>query len=157
MFTAETSADCPYCGIAAGRCPAHIVAETPTLVAFLDADPIRPGHLQVMPRVHFPSFNALPDALAKEMLNLGERLAEVQRAVFKVDRVGFLFPGGDIAHARTHLVPLLSAADVTSRRRRGLSPSMVDASPGQPAPELAVTAWRLRRSLSAAPRMGAMP
>ena len=157
MPTAEPSVDCPFCGIAAGRHPAHIIAESPDLLAFLDADPIRSGHLQIMPRAHFPSFNALPEGLAREMLDLGERLARLQRAVFAVDRVGFLFAGGEFPHAHTHLVPLLSAGDVTARRRR-TSPALDARGAGRPpAPELAVTAWRLRRELSSAVRMVAMP
>jgi histidine triad (HIT) family protein len=131
---------CPICAIAAGRAAAHIVYEDDRLVAFLDIAPIRPGHLQIVPRAHFPHFNALPTALAGALLTLGQRLADGQRAAFRVDRVGFLFPAGEASHAQLHAVPLLSAGDVTARRTSGGA--------GTSAAELAQAARLLRRELA---------
>ena len=106
----------PSCAIAAGHSPGPIVVETPAFLARLDPEPIRRGHLQIIPRAHFPCFNALPPALARDLLAVAEDLAEVQRSVFQVDRVGFLFPAERGGHAEIHLVPLLSAGDVVARR-----------------------------------------
>lgn len=154
-MTEASTADggCPACAVAAGRVPAHIVHESDRLVAYLDPAPIRPGHLRIVPRAHFPHFNALPVGLARELLDLGERLAAVQRAAFKVDRVGFLFPAR-LTHAQVHAVPLLSAGDVAGRR-----PAAAPAVPASenPAIDLAETARHLRRGLLAAESMGAMP
>ncbi|HMA14230.1 MAG: HIT family protein [Bacteroidota bacterium] len=126
-MTRETAAHrgCLFCAIAAGQAPAHIVHESERLVAFLDIAPIRPGHLQIVPRDHYPHFNALPSLLADELLSLGQRLAEAQRAVFRVDRVGFLFPAGGEPHAQVEVVPLLSAGDVTRRRAEHPSPAQL--------------------------------
>lgn len=157
MTEAEPSEDCPFCAITAGRLPASIVAETPRLLAFLDSNPIRPGHLQIMPRAHFPHFNALPSALAAEMLDMGQRLAAAQRAAFKVDRVGFFFPAGELPHARVHVVPLLSPGDVTFRRLHAGKQVPFCEEPGLSGEELATAALCLRRSLSTAEGIGAMP
>lgn len=132
---------CLFCAIAAGQAPAHVVHESERLVAFLDIAPIRPGHLQIVPRAHYPHFNALPSSLADELLTLGQRLAEAQRAAFKADRVGFLFPASKGAHAQVEVVPLLTAGDVTARRR----PAQHSA-----AAELTQAAHLLRRELAAA-------
>jgi histidine triad (HIT) family protein len=134
---------CLFCAIAAGQAPAHIVHESARLVAFLDIAPIRPGHLQIVPRHHYPHFNALPSSLADELLTLGQRLAEAQRAAFKADRVGFLFPASKGPHAQVEVVPLLTAGDVTARRR----PAGMLQHP--PAAELARAADLLRRELAA--------
>jgi len=147
---------CPSCAIAAGESPAHVVLETAQFVAFLDTAPIRPGHLRIVPRAHYPHFNALPPSLAEELLNLGQRLATAQRAVFKVDRVGFLFPlsaephaGPPVcgAHAQLEGVPLLSAGDVTARR--GAAARCADQDAGACAADLARAAGLLRRELAA--------
>ncbi len=143
---------CPSCAISAGE-SAHVVLQTAQFVAFLDPAPIRPGHLRIVPRAHYPHFNALPPSLAEDMLNLGQRLAAAQRAVFKVDRVGFLFPAGGEPHTRPpacgphaqlEVVPLLSAGDVTARRRGA------DKDAGACAADLARAAGLLRRELAAA-------
>jgi histidine triad (HIT) family protein len=137
---------CLFCAIAAGRVPAHIVHADARIVAFLDIRPIRPGHLQIVPRDHYPHFNALPPFLANELLNLGERLAEAQRLAFKVQRVGFLFPADGVSHAQVQAVPLLSAGDVTARRHAAGHRGAFQV-PQPPAAELAATAGRLRESL----------
>ncbi|MGF1592756.1 MAG: HIT family protein [Kiloniellaceae bacterium] len=135
--------DCLSCAVAAGAFPAHVVHETVRFVAFLDADPIRPGHLRIVPRDHYPHFNALPPSLASELLHLGQRLAEAQRAVFKAERVGFLFPAGGEPHAQVEVVPLLSAGDVTARRRGATNGG------GASEAELAQAARLLQRELAA--------
>lgn len=144
---------CPSCALAAGHAPLHLVHADDRLVAVIEAAPIRPGHLRIVPRLHYPHFNALPADLAREMLDLAERLAAVQRQVFRVDRVGFLFPAGGEPHAQVEAVPLLSAGDVAARRSRAARPP--EASP--PQADLAALAERLRRGLTAADGIGAMP
>ena len=73
---------CLFCAIAAGRASAHIVHETARLVAFLDIAPIRPGHLQIVPRAHYPTFETLPPELTAEILHLGQDFAGVQRRLY---------------------------------------------------------------------------
>ena len=148
---------CPSCAVAAGEVPAHIVTETPAFLAFLEPDPIRRGHLQVSPRAHFACFNALPDVLARDLLLLAEHLTSAQRRIFRVDRVGFLFPAEAVSHACVHLVPLLSAGDIASRRF-GAAVKAVDDAESKPINlDLARTARSLRGGLLGTEGMGAMP
>ena len=109
-------ADCLFCKIAAGEIRAHEVYRDDLLVAFLDIGPIRPGHLQIIPRAHHETFDDLPPELASAILHLGQRFARKLKEIYTVDRVGFMFSGGDIAHAHAHLVPLVEKTDLTSRR-----------------------------------------
>lgn len=86
------------------------------VMAFLDWGPIREGHLQIVPRAHHPTFEVTPPDLAAHVLAIGQRLARMQKRVYGVDRVAFLFSGGDIAHTHAHLVPMVEKTDITSRR-----------------------------------------
>ena len=45
-------ADCLFCAIVAGECPAEIVDSDEHTVAFMDINPATPGHALVVPRVH---------------------------------------------------------------------------------------------------------
>ena len=90
--------------------------ESDEVLAFLDINPIRTGHVQVIPRQHFPYFDAVPTEVATEILTVAQKLAPVLRCLFAVERVAFLFTGGDIAHAHAHVVPLVQATDITSRQ-----------------------------------------
>lgn len=141
------AADCLFCRIAAGEVPAHEVLRSPDLVAFLDTGPIRPGHLQIVPVAHHPTFETLPPDLAAAILHAGQRLARAQKALFGVPRVGFLFTGGDIAHAHAHLVPMQAKTDITSRRYIVEEDLTYRALPHPGDAALAETAARLRRAL----------
>jgi len=140
---------CLFCAIAAGEAAAHIVHQDERLIAFLDIAPIRPGHLQIVPHAHHPTFEALPPDLAAAVLHLGQRLAAVQRRLYGVERVGFLFTGGDIPHAHAHLVPMVRGDDITSRRYIAEERVTYRGLPRPPERELAATAKTLREGLAA--------
>lgn len=128
--------------------PAHFVYESPNVVAFLDIHPIRAGHVQVIPREHFAYFDALPSAVAHEIFAVGQRLAPILRERWGVERVAFLFTGGDIPHAHAHVLPLVQAADITSRRYIADEHVTFQSTPRAPEGELAVTAAMLRTALA---------
>ena len=52
-----------FCAIIAGEQQAHVVADTPDGVAFLDRRPVFPGHTLVVPRDHIETLVDLPAAL----------------------------------------------------------------------------------------------
>ncbi len=108
--------DCLFCRIAAGDLPAHEIRRTDRIVAFLDIGPIRPGHVLIIPRVHYDYFDDLPPDIAAEIVALGQKIAKVQKALFGVERVGLMFTGTDFAHAHAHIVPMVEKTDITSRR-----------------------------------------
>lgn len=143
----DTSPSCLFCRIAARQIPAHIVCETDRVIAFLDIAPIRPGHTQVIPKEHHPCFDALPEALLAEVAATGQRVARALKAIYGVERVGFAFTGTDVAHAHAHVVPLVAADDLTSRRYI-VEEAVTYRSPPCPAGDvMAQTARRIREKL----------
>ena len=93
-----------------------MVYESEHVIAFLDINPIRLGHIQIIPLEHFNYFDDLPTTIAAEILGAGQQLARVLKAVCNVSRVAFLFTGGDIPHAHAHVVPMVEFDDITSRQ-----------------------------------------
>ena len=61
-MTTTAGAGCLFCAIAAGEQPAHVVLDTPAVVAFLDHRPLFPGHTLVVPRAHVETLTDLPPA-----------------------------------------------------------------------------------------------
>ena len=116
--TPRTSPDanCPFCQIAAQ--PEQVVAvyADPDIVAFLDRGAIRPGHTQIIAREHVPTFETLSPRLLNKITALGQQLARHMKVVYQVDRVAFLFTGGDVAHVHAHVVPMHAKTDITSAR-----------------------------------------
>ncbi|MEM7732038.1 MAG: HIT family protein [Pseudomonadota bacterium] len=109
-------ANCIFCKIASGAVPSVQVWSDEEFVAFLDANPIREGHLQLIPRQHFAYFDDLPPELASRFILAGQSLATRLKRVFDVPRVAFVCTGGDVAHCHAHLVPLHEKTDITSLR-----------------------------------------
>jgi histidine triad (HIT) family protein len=107
---------CLFCRIARGEIPAHEVYRNDRLVAFLDIGPIREGHVQIIPRDHYETFDELPAEIGAEIMALGQRFAKIQKQLYGVKRVAFMFTGGDVSHAHAHVVPLVEKTDITSRR-----------------------------------------
>lgn len=141
---------CLFCRIANGRVPSHVVYESDQVLAFLDINPIRTGHVQLIPRQHFPYFDAIPTEIATEILTVGQKLAPVLRRLFAVERVAFLFTGGDIAHAHAHVVPLVEATDITSRQYIVEASLTFQNAPRVSESQLAVTADAIRSGLTEA-------
>ena len=85
-------------------------------MAFLDRGAIREGHTQIIARAHVPTFEMLPPHVLNKISALGQQLARRMKDVYRVDRVAFLFTGGDIAHVHAHVVPMHAKTDITSAR-----------------------------------------
>ncbi len=107
---------CDFCQIAGRASYAAVAFEDADLVVFADHRPIRPGHVQIIPKAHFETFDTLPSDLAARILHMGQRVARAQKRIYGVARVGFVFTGNDVPHAHAHLIPLHEATDVTSLR-----------------------------------------
>lgn len=107
---------CPFCRIATGSLDAVVLYEDTDVVAFLDISPVRPGHTQVIPRDHVETFEQLAPALAARIVNVGQALARRMKTIYGVERVAFLFSGGDVPHAHAHVIPMHASTDVTSMR-----------------------------------------
>jgi histidine triad (HIT) family protein len=141
-------ADCLFCRIARGSISSQRVYESEGVVAFLDINPIRLGHIQIVPREHFPYYDDLPSEIANEILMVGQRLAPVLREMFSAQRVAFLFTGGDIPHAHAHVVPMMESTDITSTQYIAEHPLTFQSAPRASAMDLESAAEKIRNVLA---------
>ncbi|MFN8176366.1 MAG: HIT family protein [bacterium] len=102
------SASCTFCRIVAGEILAHVVLESETSIAFLDARPVFPGHCLLVPRSHHETLAALPVALVAPLFSDAQRLA---RAVEMGMEAGGTFVAinnkisQSVPHLHVHVVP----------------------------------------------------
>jgi histidine triad (HIT) family protein len=93
------SADCIFCRIVAGELPSSRVMEDDECIAIMDAFPLRPGHVLVMPRTHGESLADLPTALRAHLLETANRVAQALRqSPFAPDGIHFAVNEGRAAH-----------------------------------------------------------
>ncbi|MDQ8030570.1 HIT family protein [Bordetella genomosp. 1] len=105
---------CLFCRIARHELPAHVVHEDSRTLAFLDIHPVRPAHVLIIPKQHYPYFEDMPADLAGHIVNLGQRLARQMKRMYQVERVGLAFTGIHVPHAHAHIVPMHHPHDITS-------------------------------------------
>lgn len=106
---------CVFCFIASRRADAAIVLEDASVVAFMDARPIRPGHVLVIPRTHSPDLLDLDTVTYVHVLDAARTIGRAIRQVFQPKRVGIVVAGFDVPHAHVHVIPMHDYHDVTSR------------------------------------------
>ena len=102
---------CVFCKIVAGTAPASIAYADSTTVAFLDINPMTPGHLLVVPRVHAESLAELDAEAGAQLWRVGQRLATaLRRSPIRTDGVNFFVADGaaagqEIWHVHLHVIP----------------------------------------------------
>lgn len=111
---AQQHDNCIFCRIASGEIPSHVVYEDDHLKAFLDIQPIRPGHVLIVPKAHFDYYDDLPPELASAIVHLGQRLGKAMKSIYSVERAAFLFTGTDVTHVHAHVLPMHEKSDITS-------------------------------------------
>jgi histidine triad (HIT) family protein len=97
-----------FCSIVAGELPAHIVADTPDGLAFLDRRPVFPGHTLVIPREHVETLSDLPAALLPGYFLLVQCVARAVEIGLDADGT-FVAMNNKVSqsvpHLHTHVVP----------------------------------------------------
>ncbi|WP_049902498.1 HIT family protein [Halococcus agarilyticus] len=104
------SADCPFCGIVAGEIPGRIVHESDTVTAFLDANPLAPGHTLVVPNDHHERLDDLPEDLAGDVFAALHRLTPAVESAVDADATTVAFNNGpaagqEVPHVHGHVIP----------------------------------------------------
>jgi histidine triad (HIT) family protein len=107
---------CIFCEIVAGRSPASFVYRDDRVAAFMTLQPTAPGECLVIPNEHIDHFTDLPEPLAAHIMVIAQRLGRRMRAVFPLQRVGYLVHGYGVAHAHFILVPQQGPHHLTSDR-----------------------------------------
>ncbi|AKH96654.1 HIT family protein [Halanaeroarchaeum sulfurireducens] len=102
--------DCIFCAIADGAADARVVAETESALAFLDANPLAPGHTLVVPKDHYETLDDLPPAEGRAVFSLLHRLVPAIEAAVDADgsTVGFnngAAAGQEVDHVHGHVIP----------------------------------------------------
>ncbi|MDQ2055503.1 HIT family protein [Halobellus sp. H-GB7] len=96
--------------IIAGDIPARIVYETETVAAFLDANPLAPGHTLVVPKEPYERLDEMPGDVAADLWAAVQELAPRIEAAVDADATTVGVNNGEAAgqevpHVHVHVVP----------------------------------------------------
>ncbi|MCD7930147.1 MAG: HIT family protein [Tannerellaceae bacterium] len=98
--------------IIAGEIPCYQIAENEEFFAFLDINPLAPGHTLVVPKVEIDYIFDLEDDLLARMIVFAKRVAAAQKKALDCKRVGLTVIGLEVPHAHIHLVPINVESDI---------------------------------------------
>ncbi|WP_435319769.1 HIT family protein [Haloarchaeobius sp. TZWSO28] len=102
--------DCIFCQIIAGDIPSRTVYEDEHAFAFLDVNPLAPGHTLVIPKSHHETLNDLPADEGSAVFSALHDLVPRVEAAVDADGSTVAFNNGEAAgqevpHVHAHIVP----------------------------------------------------
>ncbi|PWJ54598.1 histidine triad (HIT) family protein [Quadrisphaera granulorum] len=99
---------CAFCAIVRGEVAAEVVLRTDAVVAFLDAHPVFPGHVLLVPVVHVQTWDELPVEIAAEWLAASQALQRAVEAATGAEGALLLtnnVVSQSVPHVHFHVIP----------------------------------------------------
>ena len=111
MGAGDQRHDCIFCRIVAGQAPVSTVFDDEGVLAFMDVNPVRPGHVLVIPKAHRAQIWEMRDA---EFASVYRHLPTLVRALaraMEADAIDVLNLNGaaggqTVFHVHVHLIPI---------------------------------------------------
>ena len=104
--------------IANGEIPSYKVASDDKHFAFLDINPVVPGHTLVIPRRESDYIFDLDDEEYTQLQLFAKRVAKAMQKALSCKRIGTAVIGMEVPHVHIHLIPLNTEGDMDFRREK---------------------------------------
>ncbi len=101
---------CVFCKIIAKEIPAYVIKENEMVLAFLDINPVHPGHILVVPKKHFANLEELEGDYLEAVMLMIKEMGFLIKEKLKADSYNVILnndkaAGQEIAHLHFHLIP----------------------------------------------------
>lgn len=102
--------DCIFCKIIEKEIPANIVYEDNDFLAFLDINPVNPGHSLIITKEHFKDFASTSDEMLSKIIVIGKKIGQALIDELGADGFNFSTNNGKAAgqiifHTHFHIIP----------------------------------------------------
>jgi len=102
--------NCIFCKIVAGELPSHKVYEDDDILAFLDINPVNPGHTLVIPKEHHKDLAETPPELASKLIQTVQKIKPAVLGAVDADSFNVGVNVGEKAgqvvfHTHFHIMP----------------------------------------------------
>lgn len=98
--------------IISGELPCYKVKENEEFLAFLDIQPLKKGHVLVIPKIDVDYIFDLEDELLSSMILFSRDVAENIKRAVPCRKIGMAVVGLEVPHAHIHLIPINSVDDM---------------------------------------------
>lgn len=112
--------------IVAGEIPSYKIAEDDKHYAFLDINPVAPGHTLVIPKKEVSYLFDLSDEEYTALQLFAKKVALAMKKALPCERIGVTVIGLEVPHAHIHLVPITKESDMNfSKPKMTLDPAEI--------------------------------
>ena len=95
-----------------GELPGRFVWRDDTCVAFLSINPLRPGHVLVVPRAEVEHWIDLDHTTWAHLSEVSRTIGTALQAAYQPAKVGLMLAGLEVPHVHVHLVPIEGVHDL---------------------------------------------
>lgn len=108
---------CIFCQIVEGALPSSKVYEDEICLAFMDIQPVNPGHVLVIPKAHFEDLADLSADVGSHLFQVAQRIVlTLPKSSIKVEGADLFLAHGEAAgqeifHVHLHVIPRFTGDD----------------------------------------------
>ncbi|MCI0503826.1 HIT domain-containing protein [Candidatus Micrarchaeota archaeon] len=114
--------NCIFCKIGNGAVPSEKLWEDDKFIAFLDINPINPGHTLIIPKGHVENVFAMGEGDYAAMFAAVKKLSGPIQKATGARRIGLVIEGFLVPHAHVHIVPLNHGGELSFSRAKKAEP-----------------------------------
>lgn len=103
-----------------GEIPCYKIAEDDRHIAFLDINPVAPGHTLVVPKREVSYLFDMTDEEYSALQLFAKRVAEGMKEAMPCQRIGVTVIGLEVPHAHIHLIPINKEGDMNFSHKQSL-------------------------------------
>jgi len=116
-MTHPTDGNCIFCKIVAGQIPCFKLLEDANTIAFMDINPVNPGHALAVAKGHWPTVEVIPPDVLAEVARTAQKVDKAAVKVLKPHGVNLLQANGEgagqsVPHLHIHIMPRVKGDDV---------------------------------------------
>lgn len=109
-MTHPLDSNCIFCKIVAGQIPCFKLLEDDETIAFMDINPVNPGHTLSVAKGHWPTVDVIPADTLAAVAKTAQRVAKVVMSELKPVGVNLLQANGagagqSVPHLHIHIMP----------------------------------------------------
>ena len=107
----QSMTSCIFCQIIGGNAPSSNVYEDDICLAFMDIQPVNPGHVLVIPKMHFRDLADLPADIGAHLFHIAQCIVlSLPKTDVKVEGADLFLAHGEAAgqeifHVHLHIIP----------------------------------------------------
>ncbi len=110
MMSHPTDSSCIFCKIVAGQIPCFKLFEDAETIAFMDINPVNPGHALAVAKGHWPTVDVIPADVLAAVSRTAQRVAravvnELKPTGLNLAQANGVGAGQSVPHLHIHILP----------------------------------------------------